>query len=187
MGKIDHFKYIAPYYDSILGAELDLNRISYFDVKPGSRLLDAGGGTGRVSGKLDCQDCDIVIVDESFNMLRQAAEKKSLKAVKSVIENLPFPNCSMDRIIMVDVLHHVANQWFCAREMWRIIKPGGKIIIEEPDIHFFPVKILALAEKALLMRSHFLSDTAICRLFPDTVRTIQVHKHNGNIWIIIQK
>ena len=187
MGKIDHFKFVAPYYDSIFSAELDLQRLSYFDLQPGSRLLDAGGGTGRISGKLDCQDCEFIIADESFSMLRQAAEKNSLKLVKSVIENLPFPNCSIDRIIMVDVLHHVADQQRCASEMWRIIKPGGKIIIEEPNIHLFPVKILALAEKALLMRSHILSDTAICKLFPDTARAIQVHKRNGNIWVIIQK
>jgi ubiquinone/menaquinone biosynthesis C-methylase UbiE len=187
MGKIDHFKFLAPYYDSIFSADLDQNRLSFFDLQPGFRLLDAGGGTGRISGKLDCQDCDFIIADESFNMLRQAAEKKSLKPVKSVIENLPFPDCSIDRIIMVDVLHHVVDQRSCAGEMWRIIKPGGKIIIEEPNIHMFSVKILALVEKALLMRSHFLSDIAICKLFPDTARAIQVYKQDGNIWVIIQK
>ncbi len=187
MGKIDHFKFLAPYYDSIFSAELDLDRLNYFDIHPGFRILDAGGGTGRISGKLDCQDCVFIIADESLNMLRQAAKKISLRPVKSVIENLPFPNGSFDRIVMVDVLHHVFDQQQCAREMWRLIKPGGKIIIEEPNIHLFPVKLLALSEKALLMRSHILSDIAIFKLFPATAYAIHVFKRNGSIWVIIQK
>ncbi len=137
MGKIDHFKFLAPYYDSIFGAELDHDRLCYFDIQPGFRLLDAGGGTGRISAKLECQDCDFIILDESINMLQQAAGKKSLRPVKSVIENLPFPNCSFDRVVMVDVLHHVMDQQRCAGEMWRIIKPGGKLSLKNQISNFF--------------------------------------------------
>ena len=58
---------------------------------------------------------------------------------------------------MVDALHHVIHQGQTAREMYRVLKPGGRIVIEEPDIRKFGVKLIAVAEKLLLMRSHFLS------------------------------
>ena len=58
---------------------------------------------------------------------------------------------------MVDALHHVINHGQTAREMYRVLKPGGRIVIEEPDIRSFYVKLIAVAEKLLLMRSHFLS------------------------------
>ena len=47
---------------------------------------------------------------------------------------------------MVDALHHVADQEATIRELWRLLKPGGRIIIEEPDIRRFEVKLLALIE-----------------------------------------
>ena len=52
-----------------------------------------------------------------------------------------------------------------AAELWRTLKPGGRLVIMEPDIRLFSVKLVALAEKVALMRSHFLAPAAIVRLF----------------------
>jgi demethylmenaquinone methyltransferase/2-methoxy-6-polyprenyl-1,4-benzoquinol methylase len=48
----------------------------------------------------------------------------------------------------------------------RVLEPEGRSVIEEPDIRTFGVKLVALAEKILLMRSHFLSPIQIASLFP---------------------
>ena len=55
-----------------------------------------------------------------------------------------------------------------------VLKPGGSIVIEEPDIRKFTVKLIALAEKITLMRSHFLSPDKIAGLFkfPEAKREI---------------
>ena len=40
-------------------------------------------------------------------------------------------------------------------DLVRVLKSGGRMVIEEPDINHFGVKLVALAEKLLLMGSHF--------------------------------
>ena len=187
MSAPDHFKIFAPFYDSIFHAAIDENRLIHFDARPGMLVLDAGGGTGRISGSLNCPTCNLVIADESRDMLRQTFTKDGLKPVNSLIEYLPFPDNLYDRVIMVDAFHHVINQAHCAKEMWRVLKPGGKIAIEEPDITKFSIKLLALGEKIALMRSHFLSADEIGVLFKGLGAKIDVHRRDANIWVIIQK
>ena len=86
---------------------------------------------------------------------------------------------------MVDALHHVINPTESAREMFRVLKTGGVLVIEEPDIRTFGVKLIALAEKLLLMRSHFLVPDKIEKLF-DTGKK-RIRAEDGTAWVIIQK
>ena len=66
----------------------------------------------------------------------------------------------------------------------RLVK-GGVLVIEEPDIRTFGVKLIAIAEKLLLMRSHFLAPDAILKLFPSG--ETQVKTVDGTAWVIIKK
>ncbi|CAG1012346.1 partial demethylmenaquinone methyltransferase / 2-methoxy-6-polyprenyl-1,4-benzoquinol methylase, partial [Anaerolineales bacterium] len=100
-------------------------------------------------------------------------------------ESLPFADNSFERVIMVDALHHVIHHTDSAREMYRVLKPGGLLVIEEPDIRVFGVKLIALAEKLLLMRSHFLALEEIMGLFPEGEKTVRAE--DGNAWVILKK
>ena len=88
---------------------------------------------------------------------------------------------------MVDALHHVASQVTTAQELWRILKPGGRMVIEEPNIQVFGVKLIALAEKLALMRSHFLSQTQIAGLFQSPDARVRVEDGGSTIWIVVEK
>ena len=94
---------------------------------------------------------------------------------------------TFDRIIMVDALHHVLDQQQTGNELWRVLTPGGRLVIVEPDIHKISVKILALGEKLLLMRSHFLSGEEIGRLFSEQEAQLSVTYDEGNTVILIKK
>ena len=88
---------------------------------------------------------------------------------------------------MVDALHHLTHQTQSAAELWRLLKPGGRLVIEEPDVRRFAVKILALAEKLALMRSHFLAPEQIIRLFPAFGARIEVRNSDLTAWVIVEK
>lgn len=144
-----------------------------------------GGGTGRVAFGLRADVDEIVIADVSLGMLRQSASLPGFQAVDGYSESLPFPDASFERIIMVDALHHVVNHAESAREMTRVLKPGGRIVIQEPDIKTFGVKLIALAEKLLLMRSHILTADSIAALFPGMKTNIILE--DSYAWVVVEK
>lgn len=180
---LDHFDIIAPIYARVTYSALEkMRELAGLPVK--GRLLDIGGGTGRVATALLGEVDEVVIADLSMGMLKRA-HRSTLKPVCSHSESLPFPDVFFERVIMVDALHHVIDQPASAREMLRVLKPGGRIIIEEPDIRTFPVKLIALAEKLLLMRSHFLSPVQIAALYPAS--TTEIVTEGSSAWVTISK
>lgn len=183
----DHFDLLAPLYDRLIKYHEPQKLIDFLDLPLNSRILDAGGGTGRVGQWLHKNSSQTVIVDLSIAMLRQAADKKGLVTVCSKTEEMPFPDYSFDRIVMVDTLHHVINQVETAQEMWRLVKPGGKIVIEELNIENFGVKLVAIAEKIALMRSRFLSGKQIAEFFYNKGSQVTIEYEGYNIWVIVEK
>ena len=181
----DHFGVMAPLFSRAEYSSLD-TMLEQADLPTTGFVLDAGGGTGRVANAIREHAGKVVIADPSIGMLRQA-DRTQLKLACSNSEALPFPNDFFERIIMVDALHHVIDHYHTAREMYRVLKPSGRIVIEEPDIRKFGVKLIAVAEKMLLMRSHFLAPQKIVDLFSFDSAQAAIHATEGNAWVVIEK
>ena len=187
MSGFNHFDLLAPLYERY-SKPFDPTRICKIAGLPISgRLLDAGGGTGRVSHALRSWVKDIVIADSSLGMLTQAAKKSGLITVCSNTEELPFTNESFERVIMVDALHHVYDYKATIKELWRVLMPGGRIVIEEPDIDNWSVKMMAIIEKLVLMHSHFVSPVLISRLFQNPDANVHIEREGITSWIVAEK
>lgn len=183
-----HFKLLAPFYERFIQPKEPEKILSHLGLpQPGGTVLDAGGGTGRVAQFFVGKASKIVVVDQTFEMLQEVRKKDGLEAVSSLTEEMPFEDGYFCCIVMVDALHHVADQAATIRELWRLLKPGGRIIIEEPDFRNIKVKLLALAEKLALMRSHFLSPGQVTALFNYHDATSRVEVEGWTAWIIIEK
>ncbi len=183
----DHFDLLAPLYEKVIPPAAIESMLRELNPSPNCRLLDAGGGTGRVSGFLQEYVGSVVLSDISMGMLREAATKENLRPTRSLTETLPFADDFFDCVLMVDALHHVADQTQTARELFRVIKPGGRVVIQEPDIRKFAVVLIAIAEKLALMRSHFLNGDKIAALFPFEDAEIDVHTEDFNVWVVVKK
>lgn len=157
----DHFDLLAPIYDLVIPPP-DPERLRELLRLPiRGRMLEAGGGTGRVSSQLTSLVGTLVINDLSAPMLKEAQEKGALHPVQSYVERLPFPDASFSRVFAVDAFHHFNEHHTALGELLRVLSPEGRLVIEEPDIKRFPVKVVALLEKLALMNSHFLSGERI--------------------------
>jgi len=183
--RFDHFDFIAPIFARVEYASLE-TMLEMADLPTVGCILDAGGGTGRVAKLLREHADDVIIADSSLGMLHQA-DKSQLKLACSNSESLPFPDDFFTRVVMVDALHHVISHVKTAREMYRVLKPGGKLVIEEPDIRVFGVKLIAAVEKLLLMRSHFLAPDKIVELFSFDSANTEIYAVDGNAWVVIEK
>lgn len=186
--KLDHFSLIAPLYNQIFKTPNNNKLIELIDLNEGQCLLDVGGGSGRIAQLFQDNLCKVTITDISLGMLRQSAKTGAFKVVLAASENLPYKNIQFDRIIMVDAFHHVINHKETIHQLLRVVKPGGRLIIEEPDIDKFSVKMIALAEKLLLMRSHFKSKDQISSLVKGYVGIkIRFESASNNFWAVIDK
>jgi demethylmenaquinone methyltransferase/2-methoxy-6-polyprenyl-1,4-benzoquinol methylase len=184
---LDHFDIIASFYDRLIGPP-DTSRLRRLLKLPAEGwLLDGGGGTGRVSNHLRPLVSGLVVSDLSHRMLAKAREK-DIRPVQAHAEQLPFADGFFDRVLVVDALHHFCNQHESISDLLRVLKPGGRMVIEEPDFTHNGVKVLALIEKMLLMRSHFHTPEEIQRMFISHSVAAHIERDNRyTAWIIADK
>ncbi|MEJ2549486.1 MAG: methyltransferase domain-containing protein [Anaerolineales bacterium] len=184
----DHFDILAPLYDRLIRIPENDRLAQVVGLPVAGRLLDAAGGTGRIAQQLVDRAGLVVISDVSFNMLRQSRQKDGLCcAVGSETEKLAFADASFERVIVVDAYHHLLDQELSLREFWRVLAPGGRLVIEEPDIRRFGVKLLALAEKLALFRSHFVLAEKIAKKLAGFGARTRVIRDGATVWIVAEK
>ena len=130
----DHFRFVAPIYDRVFTADgSDHAALREALALPAEGLLlDAGGGTGRVSAHLRSYTGGVVVVDVSRGMLAQAREKNALLPALGQVERLPFADGQFARILIVDAFHHFFHHAEAVEDLWRVLAPGGRPVIPEP-------------------------------------------------------
>jgi len=186
MAGFEHFDFLAPLYDHVIHAPDTDALLDLLDPQPSDNLLDAGGGTGRIARKIAGNFRSVVITDASMPMLRQAQDN-GLALFSCYSESMPFIDGSFSKIIMVDALHHIFDHQQTLAELWRVLAPSGTLVIEEPDIRLFGVKLLALAEKLALFRSHFLSAERISVILKDLGASPTIHPDPPNVRVVVRK
>jgi ubiquinone/menaquinone biosynthesis C-methylase UbiE len=184
---LDHFGLLSPFYDRVMRQPDPGPLLRRLGLPHAGALLEVGGGTGRVSSQLRPHIGRLVICDLSSRMLGQARSKGDARLVQSRAETLPFPEGSFDRILVVDALHHFADQPAAMRELARVLAPGGRLVIQEPDIRRLPVKLIALAETLALMNSHFFQPEEIRGMAGDANLEAWAEADGLAAWIVAQK
>lgn len=183
------FDLVAPLYDHVIGFDTTSQLIPLLKLSGNERLLDAGGGTGRITQVIAPHAGETWIADLSIPMLHQAREKNVAKLVNTSTTSLPYAADTFDRILVVDALHHFPDQPGTVKELWRVLKPNGRLVIEEPNIHKFGVKLVALGEKLALMGSHFNTPETIAGMLRG-FSNAQVQVEYGDshpAWIVADK
>jgi ubiquinone/menaquinone biosynthesis C-methylase UbiE len=109
------------------------------DVKVEQLAADIGCGTGFLTEGLLERGLKVIAVDRSVEMLDQMREKfKKFEAIdyrQGTAENLPIDDATVDFAMANMYLHHVEEPTIAIKEMVRILKPGGKLVITDLDEH----------------------------------------------------
>ena len=103
--------------------------IGALDSAPGRRLVDIGGGTGNYAQALAKQGWDVLIADQSPEMLSEAAAK-GLATLEANAAALPLDDEAFDAALMLSMIHHVDDQAAALAEARRVLAPGGVLVLK---------------------------------------------------------
>jgi len=103
-------------------------------VTSGARVLDVGCGAGQLVGELTRRGYEAWGVDISEAMVRYGREHYHPDRFRTAdVEQLPFADNTFDGIVCLGVLEYLNRDEAALRDMWRVLKPGGRAIITTPS------------------------------------------------------
>lgn len=145
--EIEHGKYLADggaeaiwNWDSPAGKKRAQRRaellVKHGNMSASDKILEIGCGTGLFTGKVMklTGAADITAIDISPELIEIAKSKyPTLKFELGDAMQLNFPNNTFDTVFGSSVLHHLDMEKAC-KELFRVLKPNGKIVFAEPNM-----------------------------------------------------
>ncbi|TAJ08556.1 MAG: class I SAM-dependent methyltransferase [Nitrospirae bacterium] len=111
------------------------SRLQLFDAPlSNGRLVDIGCGGGFFVRAATAGGWDAVGLEPSVKAARCAAQTQRIRVIAGRLEEAPFAAGRFDVITMFDVLEHVATPRTVLAEARRLLAPGGRLVIETPNM-----------------------------------------------------
>jgi phosphatidylethanolamine/phosphatidyl-N-methylethanolamine N-methyltransferase len=189
------YEKLSGVYDLTFGPLLHPGRLYAKDrlgIQRGDRVLEVGVGTG-INLSLYPRGCHLTGIDFSASMLERARERALRHGIANVrlmemdAAAMTFEDDSFDVVYAPYVISVVPDPVQVVREMRRVCRPGGRIIILNHFLSTNPV--LATVEKAispLTVHIGFKSDLDLPRFLAQAeLRPLSIDKVTLPIWKLV--
>jgi SAM-dependent methyltransferase len=118
------------------------------------RLLDFGCGGGSYLARMHAQGWQVTGLDASAVAVDRVREVLKLPAVEGTLPYPQFETASFDVITMWQVLEHVHQPLEVLREAYRLLSPGGRLILSVPNIDSLPFRLFGSSWLSLDLPRH---------------------------------
>src|SRR5919205_3599692 len=147
-------KSVQEFFERV-ATDWDTMRLAYYDerviekmaevagIAEGSEIADVGTGTGFVAAGLAPRVKRVIGIDNASAMLRVAHENLDYLGVSNAellvgdLAGLPLADNSVDAAFANMVLHHAVDPVAMLKEMARIVRPGGMIVLTDEMQHSY--------------------------------------------------
>lgn len=167
----DTLSFIAPYKNLLDDV------VTEVQASQGDRVLDAGAGTGNLAVLLKKKGCDVTAIDfsrEALDVLREKTDGVEI-IIHNLVEKLPFTDESFDHIVSNNVLYNLprTQRGFVMKELFRVLKGGGRLVLVNAHQGFVPWKVYVAAISSSLKQKGFFSTAVlIFSLFVPTAKIL---------------
>ena len=138
----EYFESVAHKWDEMrrlfFGEGVRKAAIAAAGISRSSIVADVGIGTGFIAEGALAEGARVIGVDSSDGMLAEAQKRfaeETFEARLGDVESLPLSTGEVDVVFANMVLHHAPHPPRAIREMARVLKAGGRLIITDADTH----------------------------------------------------
>jgi ubiquinone/menaquinone biosynthesis C-methylase UbiE len=138
----EYFDSIAQKWDEMrstfFGEGVRAAAIAASGIDASGLVADVGAGTGFLSAGALAVGARVIGIDSSDRMLDEARRRfgdERFEARAGEIDALPLTTGEVDVVLANMVLHHAPDPPRAIREMSRVLKPGGRLVITDADTH----------------------------------------------------
>ena len=157
--------------------------IKNLDVKSDELILDAGSGTGNLTIKLERIEAKVIALDYSKEGLEshKAKDENANTIQHDLSRPLPFTDSYFDKIVSNNTIYTISPEKRPAifKEFYRVLKPGGKIVIANVHTGFKPFEIYKEGIKKMIHKQGVLY--TIFTVLKMIVPTIKIFYFNSKI------
>lgn len=137
----DSFDSKMNMYDTNKRLKVVFDELLTEDIR-NKKLLDAGCGTGWFSKLSSERGAIVTSMDLGENLLARVASKCNSERIVGSILDIPFQDNVFDIVISSEVIEHVPDPFKAMEELFRVLKPGGTLILTTPNkIWYFAIWI----------------------------------------------
>ena len=136
----------TPLLGPLIRAQQDL-ALARLAAQPGEKILDLGCGPGRGLTALHRAGATSFGLDTSSEMLREARHAAAVVRASATV--LPLRAGVLDGILCTNSFHHYPEPLSTLRELRRVLKPGGRLVLVDPNAESIGARLAIYGGEAL--------------------------------------
>lgn len=175
-----HFQDKEPILEGLL-SRLRFNKVTKF-IPQNSRVLDVGGGyNSNLLQVLKSKISSGVGIDAHVSKNNLGPKIKLIEG--DLNKELPFPDADFDVVVSLANLEHLEYPEINAAEMFRVLKPGGLLLLTTPSVYAKPVleflsfKLKMVNEEEIRDHKTYFNKSILTKLFNEVGFSLVEHKY----------
>jgi len=143
-------EYYRDYEHNDPGNKYTMREILRLIPESGCKILDVGCGTAEKSKYFRKRGNQVIGIDISSSQIERARKVLDTVLISNIKDGISFKNNKFDIVYSSMVLEHIFNFKNVLTEIYRVLKPDGRVIIEVPNVHYWPNRFLMFFGKELI-------------------------------------